>query len=190
MVDARHRVEGVGDEPRAPIECRPGHLEVGLRMTDRNEDPGLDKHVDRLERSGQFGGEGDLAQGAAGRTDEPFDLVGRGLEQVVEVVGAAAGRREERALEVRAEHEWVDLGEVGDAGERFAELVDGVGDERDDRPGGAVGAVHRERRGNGRRPIVERVAAAAVAVQVDEAGYEPGAGSIDDLGLDALDHRR
>jgi hypothetical protein len=74
---------------------------------------------------------------------------------------------------VRAEHERVGVGDVGDLGEARAQARERVRDEADHRARGAVRAVCGERLPDLDRAVVVGVASAAVAVEVHEPRHEP-----------------
>ena len=110
VMDARHRVEDVGQDARPAIEGCSRGLRVGSGVPDRDDDPVPGQVLDRVERAGQFGRDRDLPQGAASGGDEFVDDFRVGLAQVLEVVRAAPIGRQVRPLEVGAEDERVAFG--------------------------------------------------------------------------------
>ncbi len=147
------------------------------------------EHAYGVEAAGEFGGEGDHPGVAAGGVDELADQGRVGVAQQVGAVGPAAARRDERALEVDAGEDAV-LDEFGEYGGLAGDLVDFAGDGRGDRGGGAVLQVGA---GGAQRLLGDAGgvggAAAAVDVQVDEAGHDgvPGQVEVARLGPTARD---
>ncbi len=148
VVDARHRVERVREHPRPPVERLPGLLEGCLGVPDRDRDAVLHQYVDRLECIRQLGSDRQEPQRAARRAEQLLDDARLRFEEVARVVGSTTLLREERALEVGTEHERVGGGEVGDRGEGGEQGIQRIGDEADERAGGAVRAVGGEARGD------------------------------------------
>jgi len=114
VVDARHRVERVGEQSRPAVEGLTGDLERGIGVPDGHRDHVLHEHVDHVEGVGQLGRDRDLPKGSAARLEQLVHLVRRRLEQKRGVVRSASGGGQEWTLEVRSKHERVARGEVGE----------------------------------------------------------------------------
>jgi hypothetical protein len=183
VADARHRVEGVGQEPRSAVEGGACRVVVRLRVADGDDDPRRSEAVDGIERAGQLRSDRDLAQRAPGGLEQ--SLHGRPVraEEAGGIVRAPPSGSEEGTLEVRAEDAGVRGAERGDQAQPLLELVHPGGDETQDDPRGAVPVMQGDRGEDLRgAPRVVGEARPAVPVQVDEAGDDPAAGGVHDLG--------
>ncbi|MDQ1124595.1 hypothetical protein [Microbacterium trichothecenolyticum] len=153
-------------------------------VTDRHGHPGRAEGLDRAKGTGALRVERDLAQRAVGGREQAVDDVGRRVDEMARVVCAAPVDGEERPLEVTAEYSAVGPGERGDGGELLFEHVDGGGDETRDAVSRAVRRVQVGGRADAVYAVFVAVPAAAVPVQVDEAGGQRGALTVDALCLD------
>ena len=185
VVQRGHRVERVREDRRTGVEGGPGRVETCIRVSDRGCRAARHDGADRVVPAGPFRRQGHLAHRAAPRREQPFDGGEAGVAEQREVVCALVPGVEERALQMRAEDLRVGGHDVRDHRHPALQGLQGGGDERDHRAGGAVRAVQRAGDLDGVRSVVVRGAAAAVPVQVDEARRQQGSragqcGAVDD----------
>ena len=114
---------------------------------------------------------------AATRCRERFEVCRRGRADQRRIMHARFVAREKRSLEMKTEHRGLAAHRLLHGGDRRHGLLRAIGDQRREKAGGAEAAMRggdRSDRLRGRR-IVEQHVAAAIDLQVDEAGRKPGA---------------
>ena len=112
--------------------------------------------------------------------EQPVDAAPVRRSQQRRIVRTPVRVVEERAFQVGAEDQRVGAGRIRDDGELPFQVGQRRGDQRQHRARGPVAAVQRERGADAVGIRIERRAAAAVPVDVDETGGEPAAGGVDD----------
>lgn len=175
---SRHRVEQVRRHGRARVDGRLRLLVRRVGVPDRGDHPVFGEQAYGVEAARQFGGERDHAGPAARRVDQLADLRRVRVAQQFLGVRALAARRDERALEVDA-REVALFGQFGEHPGALGEAVHVAGDGRGDEGRGAVQPVGVD----APQDVLDRSrgeggAAAAVVVDVDEAGHHPVAGQV------------
>ncbi len=113
-MDARHRVERVGEDGGPRLEGGDGHRGVRIRVADGSGRTRGHDLPDRVEPAGQLRRDRDLADGAASGIEQEGDIRLRRVTQQRRFVRAVVPGVEERALEVRTQDVRIRLGEIGD----------------------------------------------------------------------------
>ena len=178
VVQRAHPVEQVGGDRRARVDRGHDLGQRGVGVPDRGDGALADQPADRVHGVGQLGGQGDHPHRALARVEQGLHRRAVRRTQDGRVVRAAAGRRQERALQVDAAERAV-RDQLGEPADLLTELVDRPGDQARHQGGGAVLEV----RVDGLEDAVlvrcgERLAATAVAVDVHEAGHDPATGRV------------
>ncbi|EPR76260.1 hypothetical protein ADILRU_1394 [Leifsonia rubra CMS 76R] len=185
VVDALHGVEGMGEQSCSGIERGEGLLVVGRGMANSYRDARFGELGDRRGGSVEFGGHCDLPQSARGSSQKFIDLARRRVAQHFRAVGALECRVEEWALQVTAEYEGVNCCDVSYCRKVLYETRVIAANQRDDRAGGAVGAVHTQGAADRVGTIVESGTISPMTVDIDEAGREVPTCCVGDVGVTA-----
>ena len=175
VVQRAHGVEQVGDQPGAGVRGGLGLLGGGVAVPDADQHAGVDQAADRGQRTGPLGRQRVHPQQPGRGLDQRLDRLRGGVAQQRRVVRAVPGGRQERTLDVHAEHPGA--AEVGGQRGRPAQARDEIrhrgGDERRHergdaglrQPGGHLGPA-------GRVGGDEVDPEAAVDLHVDQAGNQ------------------
>ena len=172
VVQGRHGVEEMGADAGARVDRGPHDVVRRVGVADRDDHAGVGETAYGVEAAGQLGGDRDHADGPLARGEQRVGARSVGRGEQVATVGTRPSGAQPRPLEV-------DPGEPAGPGEQG---------ELPRRPARPVGRVRHQAGRHGRRPAgevgrdhglrglggagVERRPAAAVHVEVDEAGHD------------------
>ena len=180
VVQAVHRVEHMRDDARAGVEAALGHVIVGVAVADRGHDARGREPPDGVNAMRQLGRDGDLAQAAVGGVQQLLHQLRHRILQALRVMGALAGERQERPLQMRAQHIRTAIHRGAHVAQVLAHHVDRVGDQRAHLPRRAVYGVAGPGDVDAFRAVVEGPLPRAVRVDVHVPRGQQTAGGVDD----------
>ena len=156
---------------------------VGSGVADRHGHAGGAKGAHSVHPARQLRREGDLPQGAARCGQQQLDVRRRRRPQQSRIVRALVPHVQEGALQVRAQDARVGRRQRCYLPHPFGQHLTGAVTSETTNAGDAVALVQPGGRADAPLAVVEARAAAAVAVDVDEAGGQPGAVGVGDPSL-------
>ena len=104
MMKAVHCIEHVGHDSGTGVKSFFRHAVVGVAMSDGRHHASCSETSNGIKTMWQFRCDGDLPQASVCGVQQLFDMVRRGVDEAVRIMGAFSGRRQERAFQMGAQN--------------------------------------------------------------------------------------